>query len=108
MAKLNFPDALERIADGQRVSREDVQAAALRRRVWIAEWHIPGCLSESFVVCITKDEAIESALLMAETSDGVPRGMKTALMRSGRFDCETSLYGRVINTIERRRLSDIL
>ena len=75
MAKLNFFDALERIADGRMVSRDDVQAAALRRRVWIAEWHIPGCLSESFDVCLTKGEAIESALLMAETSDGVPRGM---------------------------------
>ena len=70
MPKLTFDEALQRINDGCSVHSADVQARALRRRIWIAEWHLPGCLSESFSVYLTKSDAIESALSMAEGEDG--------------------------------------
>lgn len=104
--KLTFDEALQRINDQMSVNASDVQARALRRKVWIAEWHIPGCLSESFSVCLTKAEAIESALSMAEGSEGAPRGMRADLMRSGRSDrVAPDAWARMaITTIERRAL----
>ena len=102
--KLTFEEALEDIGDGRFVKWQDVQARALKRKVWIAEWHLPGCLSESYDVCLSKADAIESALMMADS----PRGMKTSLVKYGRFDCRTEMYGYVINTVSSRRLVDIL
>lgn len=106
--KLTFSEVLERIGDGWPVNPDDVRADALRRTVWVAEWHIPGCLSESQSVCLTKAEAIETACSMAETENGIPRGMKTALRKTGRFDCTTDLYGSVVNTVSAHALRDIL
>lgn len=110
MPKLTFDEALQRINDQCAVHHNDVQAAALRRRIWIAEWHLPGCLSESFSVCLTKSEAIESALSMAEGAEGAPRGMRADLMRYGRSDrtAPDAWAHGAITTIERRTLADIL
>lgn len=108
MAKLTFSDALECVNDGRHVNRAEVRADALRRVIWIAEWHLPGCLSESHSVCLTKDEAIETACAMAETESGIPRGMKTALRKSGRFDSQSPIYGTCVNTVSRATLADIL
>ena len=108
MAKLNFEEALERINYGLSVSRHDVLSTALSRKLWIAEWHIPGCSSESQCFCLTKSDAIDAACLMAEDENGTPYGMKTALRKHGRFDCETGLYGYVINTVDRVSLSEII
>jgi len=110
--KMTFDEVLERLADERQVLPEDVQARALLRRVWIAEWHLPGCLSESSSVCRTKEEAIETALMYAEGSGkdefGPPRGMKTALEKTGFFQHKTGLYGYVNTTVEAHRLRDIL
>lgn len=106
--KLDFNETLERLAEDRRVSRHEVRADALRRKVWIAEWHLPGCISESFVICRTKREAIEAACSMAENEDGIPRGMKNSLSRYGRFDSQSGMFGTCINTIERRTLADFL
>ena len=106
--KLTFDEALERIGDERHVSANDVRADALRRSVWVAEWHIPGCLSESFSVVTSKRDAIACALSMAESEEGPPRGMKTALQRSGRFDSNSPLFGTCVNTIEKRTLADLL
>lgn len=110
MPKLTFDEALQAINDGRFVRSADVQARALQRRIWIAEWHLPGCLSESFSVCLTKSEAIESALSMAEGADGAPRGMRADLQRSGWSDrVAPDAWARgAITTIERRTLADIL
>lgn len=108
MAKLNFEEALERINDGFSVSRSDVLSTALNRKLWLAEWHLPGCLSESACYCLTKSDAIAALCSMAETENGPPWGMKTALAKHGRFDCKTSLYGYVINTVDRVSLSEII
>lgn len=106
--KLTFDEALERIGDERPVDRADIQSRALSRKIWIAEWHIPGCLSESFSVCLTKRDAIETALMMAESEDGAPYGMRTALEKYGRFDGRSPLFGDVINTVYRTTLADIL
>lgn len=109
MPKLDFDQALEKINDQHCVRASDVSARALSRVVWVAEWHVPGCMSESFSVCLTKKDAIECALSMAGDCDGLaPRGMKTALMRDGRFDSHAPMYGRVISTVKRRHLRDLL
>ena len=106
--KLNFDDALESISDGRYVKYSDIQAAALNRVVWCADWHLPGCLSESQSYSTTKKDAVSAACSMAENEDGIPRGMKTSLLRYGRFDCHTELFGTVINTVYKMRLSDLL
>lgn len=110
MPKLTFDEALQRIDDECSVHRNDVQARALRRRIWVAEWHLPGCLSESFSVCLTKRDAIESALSMAEGAEGAPRGMRADLQRYGRSDrTAPDAWARgAITTIARRALADIL
>ena len=104
--KLTFDEALEAIANERAIVASDVQARALRRKVWIAEWHIPGCLSESFSVCLTKAEAIESALSMAEGAEGAPRGMLSDLRKHGRSDrmAPDAWVRMAITTIERRAL----
>ncbi len=108
--KLSFDEALQAINDECSVHRNDVQARALRRRIWVAEWRLPGCLSESFSVCLTKRDAIESALSMAEGADGAPWGMRADLQRSGWSDrVAPDAWARgAITTIERRTLADIL
>ena len=109
MPKLTFDEALQRIDDECSVHRNDVQARALRRRIWVAEWHLPGCLSESFSVCLTKRDAIESAVSMAEGADGAPRGMLADLQRYGRSDrTAPDAWARgAITTIEKRALSSL-
>jgi len=110
MPKLTFDEALQRINDECSVHSADVQARALRRHVWIAEWHLPGCLSESFSVCLTKSDAIDCALSMAEGADGAPRGMRADLIRYSRSDrTAPDAWARgAITTVERRTLADIL
>ncbi len=109
MPKLTFDEALERLNDQRTVDANDVQARALQRFIWVAEWHLPGCLSGSFSICLTKREAIECALSMAEGSDGPPRGMRADLQRFNRSDrVHAEAWARgAITTIERRRLSSL-
>ena len=109
MPKLTFDEALERLNDQRTVDANDVQSRALQRFVWVAEWHLPGCLSESFSILTTKRDAINCALSMAAGSDGPPRGMRADLQRFGRSDrthAEAYAPG-AITTIERRRLSSL-
>jgi hypothetical protein len=111
MAKLTFDEALERIDDERRIDPAEVSAAALQRILWIAEWHIPGCLSESRSYCTTKRDAIESALMFAHDADGrPPRGMRSELRRYGRSDkvSANAYVSMAITTVARHRLRDIL
>lgn len=109
MSKLTFDEALERINEERHVSHDDVRADALRRVVWVAEWHLPGCMSESRSYCLTKHDAIESALSMAEDSDGPPRGMLADLRRYGRSDrtAPGAMFPSAITTVERCTLADL-
>lgn len=108
--KLTFDEALQRINDQMPVHSADVQARALQRRVWVAEWHLPGCLSESMSVCLTKRDAIDCALSMAAGADGAPRGMRTDLQRWGCSDRTPpdGMFDRAITTVQRSTLSSIL
>ena len=86
MAKMKFHEVMEKINDGIRVNPADVAAAALRRRVWCVGIGQPGCLFDTFSVHTTKREAFEAAMIMADDGEnGPPRGMVTALKRSGIF-----------------------
>lgn len=104
MAKLSFDQAMARINDGRFVKASEISARALKRKVWVAEWHLPGCLSESQSICLTKAQAIEDALSFADS----PKGMKTTLRKHGRFDSDSEVFGTCINTVFEARLSDLL
>jgi hypothetical protein len=106
--KLTFDDALQLINDERSISADQVSARALSRVLWVAEWHLPGCMSESRAYCLTKRDAIESACQFAEGENGAPRGMATALRRFGRFDSQSPMFGTCINTIERVTLRDVI
>ena len=108
--KLNFDEALELIGDERSIDAEDVQARALSRVLWVSEWHLPGCISESRSYSLTKIDAIENCLSMASGADGPPRGMATDLRRYGRSDrTAPDAWARgAISTIERVQLRDIL
>lgn len=85
--KLTFDEALERLNEQRAVDAENVQAAALRRHVWINANGLPGCMYDSIGYNVTKADAIESALQIADT-DGMngqcaPRGLKTNLSARG-------------------------
>jgi hypothetical protein len=110
MKKLNFEEALEAINDGRCVERRDVLASALKRTVWVAEWHVPGCLSESQSYSTCKARAIEAALDFASDSDGPPRGMKSDLMGWGCSDktCPTAYVSQAITTVSKHTLADLL
>ena len=99
--KLSF-DALEALANERRIDADDIDPRALQRMVWVAEWHIPGCLSESFSVCRTKADALETALGMC----GHARGARADLIRYGRTDRVSSdaYVSMAVTTIERRAL----
>lgn len=104
--KLDFDEALQRLNEERGLNRSEVQARALKRKVWVAEWHVPGCIPESASYSETKAAAVEDALGFA--GDEAPRGMKTALEKYGRFDHRTDLYGDVITTVEQHTLGDLL
>lgn len=100
--KLTFEEALQAINEQSGIGADEVQAKALKRFVWVAEWHLPGCLSESFSVLTTKHDAVNEALSMADH----PRGMRAELLRYGRSDrTSPNAWAKgAITTIERRQL----
>lgn len=111
MQKLNFDDALQALNDGQYVRAADVKSSALSRVVWVAEWHIPGCLSESQTYCTNKRDAIESALNFArDSNDKTPHGMRADLMRYGMSNkiAANAYVSCAVTTISRFTLSDLL
>ncbi len=110
MAKLSFDDVLQLIDDDGCVDWRNVQSRALSRYLWVSEWHLPGCMSESRGYSLTKNDAIENCLSMASGADGPPRGMATDLRTYGRSDrTAPDAWARgAISTIERVTLRDIL
>ena len=103
--KYTFDEALERIDEARGIDAREVQTRALQRKVWVAEWHIPGCLSESFSVCLTRAEAINQALEFC----GHVRGARADLLRYGRTDrvSADAYVSMAITTIEKRTLSSL-
>lgn len=109
MSKLTFDEALQRLNEQRPVHRDEVYACDLNRVIWIAEWHCPGCLSESVSYSTSKEDAVEQAIFFADGGeDDAPRGMKTALRKFAYFQHETDMYGDVITTIDKVTLGDLL
>ena len=110
MAKMSYEMALDAINDGRLIRVADVQSRALKRRVWVAESHIPGCMSESQSYCRTKRDAINTALSMAEGEDGPPRGMRAELEKIGRSErtAPDDYVNCAITTVYALTLSDLL
>ena len=104
--KLTFSEALERVNDGHSINAADVQTRALQRKLWISEWHIPGCISESQGYSLTKRDAIAEALEMC----GHARGARADLIHYGRTDkvSPDAYVSMAITSIERVTLADIL
>lgn len=102
--QLSFDEALDAIGDGRQV--ENVHPKALQRKIWVAEWHIPGCLSESFSILTTKKDAIACALEFC----GNVRGARADLTRYGRTDrvSPDAYVSMAITTVEKRTLGDLL
>jgi hypothetical protein len=108
--KLSFDDALQRINDERFIDPREVSARALSRVVWVYEWHLPGCLSESRGYVTTKRDAIEGCLSMATGSEGAPRGMRADLQRYGQSSrtAPDAYVSGAISTVSRCTLSDLL
>jgi hypothetical protein len=106
MTKMTFDEALDRINDGASLDASDIQASALRRVVWVAEWHVPGCLSESHSICLTRADAIREALTMCDNA----RGAATDLRRHGRTDrvSDTAYVSMAVTTVSRSTLADLI
>ncbi len=108
--KLTLDKTLERLNEDRRVDRDEVPASVLRRKVWLAEWHVPGCMSEARSFCTTKAGAIEAALSYAEGQDGAPRGMASDLRRYGVSDrVAPDAWTRLaITSVRQHTLSDFI
>lgn len=106
MPKLTFDEALEAINSERYITRDDVQARALARVVWVAEWHVPGCMSESRSYSTTKAGAPEDALDMCCHV----RGARSDLIRYGRTDrvSPDAYVSMAITTMERCTLRDLI
>lgn len=107
--KLSFDDAVQALNEQSHIRADDVQARALQRIVWVYEWHLPGCMSESFGIACSKRDAIAGCLSFAEGAEGPPRGMLSDLRRYGRSNrTAPDAWARgAVSTIERRRLADL-
>lgn len=109
MPKLTYEEVMEKLNDERIVKAKDVPANVQCRVVWIAEWHLPGCMSESQSLCTTKAEAINACRAMAANEFGCsPRGMLKAMQKFERFDSESEVYGTCINTVSKHTLAEFL
>jgi hypothetical protein len=108
--KLTYAQALDALNSSRSITASDVLAAALKRAVWTAEWHAPGCMPEAQAYCATKMDAIEVAMLYLSDSDGEPRGALTELRKWGRTDivCPTAYVRDAITTVTRTTLGALL
>lgn len=108
---LTFEEVLERIREERHVDTKRIPESVLRRKVWLAEWHFFGCMSESSGICLTKAEAVDCACSFASDEFGdAPRGMKTDLRKYGSW--QGPAYGSSGNvqntTIQKLTLGELL
>lgn len=93
MNKLSFDEVMERLSDERSVSRSEVQARALRRKVWVSGNGSPGCLYDNGPhYHETKASAIESCAFVADWCDEGPnpyRGIVSALRQYHSFHADT-------------------
>lgn len=74
--KMDFDQVLEALADQVNISREDVKASDLKRKVWVNANGLPGCMYDHQGINMTKADAIASCKLIA---DEYPRGFVSSL-----------------------------
>lgn len=102
--KLTFDKALELLNGGIRPDMDNVLASALKRKVWIYERHIPGHISEILTYSFTKQDAIDSVLMMCDNE----RGAVAALRNFGVFVSNSPLCGKSYNSIQKVSLGEML
>ena len=90
MAKLTYDEALQALNEERCIDKEDVQARALRRKVWVSMNGLGGYMPNSRGVSRTKEGAIESCVCVA--GDDAPRGFVSELRRTGSADSQGETY----------------
>lgn len=76
-------DVLQALADDRPVSRDDVAARVLNRKVWVYGAGSPGCLYDSGPYYTdSKRNAVACLVELADNGEGTPRGVVTELRRS--------------------------
>ena len=90
MAKLTYDDALQALNEERCIDSADVQARALRRKVWISMNGMGGYMPNSRGVSRTKRDAEESCIDIA--GDDAPRGFASELRRTGSADSMGETY----------------
>lgn len=102
LKKLTFAQVMEKINDGFVVHYQDVQARALKRRIWVYGHGQSGCLFDSGpYYATTKEQACNGLLEMLAEDDC--KGAVTALKRNHVF---YNSYG--VATISSDTLGSIL
>lgn len=98
---MTYDEVLERLNEERTVNPTQTMK---KRKVWVAEWHLPGCLSEARSYCSTKADAVECALSF------LPEGVKakTALTRYGKLHSSSPLYGTCITTVTKHTIGDLI
>jgi hypothetical protein len=92
---------LDALNDGRIVKRDEVSARVLGARVYISGSGMPGCLYDYGPnYSRTKTAAIEDLLFAADSDEGAPRGMATALRRYGSFSHGYMRYEVSRDTLE--------
>jgi len=93
MSKLSFDEVMDKLSDERTVTHADVQARALRRKIWVSGNGQPGCLYDNGPhYHATKRAAIESCAFTAEWNEDTPdpyRGLVTSLRKYHGFTAET-------------------
>ncbi len=79
--KLTFDKVIERLNNDRKVTADMVLAEALKRKVWLAANGSPGCLYDSSNICLTKQDAIYTCALIADTGEGPPKGLISNLKK---------------------------
>jgi hypothetical protein len=105
---VNYEQALDLINQGAQVARADVQGRDLDRVIWVAEWHEPGCWSESVGYGASKADAISTALSFF--GEDIPRGALSDLRHHGRTHrvIPGAYVSRAITTVSRTTLREVL
>jgi hypothetical protein len=90
MAKMTYDDAIQALNEERCIDSTDVQARALRRRVWVSMNGMGGYMPNSRGVSRTKAQAEESCIDIA--GDDAPRGFISELRRTGSADSMGETY----------------
>ena len=100
--KIGFETALELLNSDSDIEPGDVQFAALRAHVWVAEVAYPGCLPESRIVCASREGAIDTVCWLTEGLDVSLVTIERALRRDGCITvrgCDYMIYSCALRNL---------